>query len=158
MDVVPIGGERGVLAPEVGTKQLISTIQEVKTHGSDPTTGEATDPWDTVQDEFGDLGRRLKDTYAKVASEGGPSEEEIKDAFGTLLGAWNQVAESVTTALENPEVRQHLKAAAGSLASALGNTINDLGAELRDAENGESATAEGEAGADERGKSGAGAG
>ncbi|HUG08850.1 MAG TPA: hypothetical protein VMP13_08155 [Acidimicrobiia bacterium] len=102
----------------------------METHESDPTTGEATDPWDTVQDEFGDLGSRLKETYRKVASDGGPSDEEIKDAFGTLVGAWGQVAGSVSTALQDPEVREHLKAAASSLATALGRTISELGSEL----------------------------
>ena len=82
--------------------------------------------------EFGDLGRRIKETYRRVASVGGPSEEEIKDAFGILMGAWDQVAESVTTALRDPDVREHLKGTASSLASALGKTITELGTELRD--------------------------
>jgi hypothetical protein len=115
----------------VGTKQLIGTIKEVETHDQDPTTRDGTDPWHTVQDEFGDLGQRLKETYRRVASDGGPSEEEIKQAFGTLVGAWDQVAESVSSALQDPEVRQHLKAAATSLATALGDTISELGNELR---------------------------
>lgn len=84
--------------------------------------------------EFEDLGRRIKETYRKVASDRGPSEEEIKEAFGTLMGAWDQVAESVTTALRDPDVREHLKGTANSLASALGKTITELGTELRDQE------------------------
>jgi hypothetical protein len=115
----------------MGTKQLIGTIQEVETHDQDPTTHEDADPWHTVQDEFGDLGQRLKETYRKVASDGGPSEDEIKQAFGTLVGAWDQVAESVSSALQDPEVRHHLKAAARSLGAALGDTISELGNELR---------------------------
>jgi hypothetical protein len=141
-----IGRQDRVLAAEVRAKQLVGTIEEVETHDKDPTTDEHGDPWNTVQDELGGLGQRLKDTYRKVASEGGPSEEEIKDAFGTLASAWDQVAESVSTALQDPEVRQKLKTAASSLATAMGNTINELGAELR--QYGDDATASADDGND----------
>lgn len=132
VDIVAVGSQSGVLAPVVGAKQLVGTIEEVETHEHDPTTEEPVDPWRNVHEEFGGLGQRLKDTYKKVAAEGGPTEEEIKDAFGTLLGAWDQVATSVTSALQDPEVRDKLKDAASSFASALGATISDLGSELRD--------------------------
>lgn len=104
----------------------------METHENDPTTD--GDTWDEFQDEFEGLGERLKDTYRKVASENGPSEKDIKDAFGTLMGAWDQVAESVSTALKDPEVRERLKAAASSFASAVGNTISELGTELNQEE------------------------
>ncbi len=104
----------------------------METHENDPTTEESTDPWTTFQGRFEGLGDQLKDTYRKVASEGGPSEEEIKEAFGTLLGAWEQVAESVTTALQDPEVRLRLKEAASSFATAMDTTIRELGSELKD--------------------------
>ncbi|HEX6300148.1 MAG TPA: hypothetical protein VF148_06770 [Acidimicrobiia bacterium] len=106
----------------------------METHGNDPTRDEARDPWNRLHDEFSGLGERLKDTYRRVATEGGPSEEEIKDAFGTLLGTWGQLAESVSTALQDPEVRQELKAAAGSFAAAVGTTIGDLATELTEPE------------------------
>jgi hypothetical protein len=131
---VTVGGEHGVSASVVGAEQLVSTIEEVETHENDPTAERADDPWNTFHDEFGGLGKRLKDTYRKVSSADGPSEEEIKDAFGTLMDAWDQVAESVTTALRDPEVRERLRAAASSFASAVGNTISELGNELRDDE------------------------
>jgi hypothetical protein len=104
----------------------------VKTHDHDPTADEPLDPWSTFHEEFGGLGDRLKDTYKRVAAEGGPSEEEIKDAFGTLLGAWDRVAESMSTALQDPEVREKLKDAASCFAAAVGNTISELGSELTD--------------------------
>ena len=127
-----IGGNHGVPAPEVGAKQLIGTIEEVETHDQDPTTEDGRDPWTTFHEEFGGLGDRLRDTYRKVANGGGPSEQEIKEAFGTLLGAWDQVAESVMSALEDAEVRQRLKTATASFATAVGATISELGSELRD--------------------------
>jgi hypothetical protein len=103
----------------------------VETHQHDPTTDAPGDPWVAATSEFRDLGQRLRDTYRQVADERGPSENEIRDAFATLAGAWGQVAESVGGALKDPEVRQHLKQAASAFASAIGTTITDLGSELR---------------------------
>jgi hypothetical protein len=77
------------------------------------------------------LGDRLKDTYRRVAADRGPSEDDIKGAFATLVGAWDQVAESVTSALRDPVAREHLKKAASSFATALGSTISDLGDEFK---------------------------
>lgn len=130
---MPVGGEDRVLSPVVGAKQLVCTIQEVETHEDDPTT-EGQDPWNTFQEEFGGLGERLKGNYRRVASEDGPTEEEIKEAFATLAGAWDQIATSVSSALQDPEVRRKLKDAASSLATAVGTTINELGTELRGTE------------------------
>ena len=84
-----------------------------------------------MTDDFGGLGRQLKDTYRKAAKDRGPSDDEIKKAFSTLAGAWDQVAESVSTALTDPDIRDQLKEAASSFATALGATITELGAELR---------------------------
>lgn len=94
----------------------------------------SADPWQTVSGELGDLRGRIADTYRRVANDHGPSEEEIRQAFATLAGAWDQVAESLTTALRDPDVRERLKSAAGSFASALGATISELGSELGNAE------------------------
>ena len=112
-------------------EQLVGTIEQVETHSDDPKAEYAADPWDEVTNELGSLGNRLRDTYRKVADERGPSEEEIKDAFSTLLNAWDQVSESVSTALNDPETREHLKQAASSFASALGNTMSGIGDEIR---------------------------
>lgn len=84
-----------------------------------------------MSSEFSSLGDRLKDTYRRVASDTGPTEDEIKDAFATLAGAWDQVAASFSTALNDPATRAHLKKAASSFAAALGTTITDLGDGIR---------------------------
>ena len=129
-EVRPIGADHGVPSPVVGPKQLIGTIEQVETHQPDPTSNESVDPWETASSDFSSLGDRLRDTYRRVASEGGPSEDELKNAFATLLGAWEQVAASLSTALNDPDTRAHLKRAAGSFAAALGATITDLGSEF----------------------------
>jgi hypothetical protein len=99
-------------------------------HDTDPTTDPRNDPWDDVTYRFGELGHRLKATYRKVADEQGPSEDEIKGAFATLAGAWDQIAESVSDILRDSETRDGLKRAANSLASALGSTLSDLSSEF----------------------------
>lgn len=144
-----VRGRDGVSAPVVGAKQLVGTIQEVESHDNDPTAEDGRDPWSEFHDEFGELGDRLKETYRKVTSEHGPSEEEIKEAFGTLIGAWDQVAESVSAALQDPEVRERLKAAASSFATAVGNTITELGTELKDPDEWEPTTSADGAGSTE---------
>ena len=131
-DVVAIRRDDSVLAAVVRPEQLVCTIEKVETHDQDPTSEPTNDPWTTFQDEWSELSDQLKDTYRKVASDGGPSEDEIKDAFGTLVGAWHQVAGSVSSALQDPEVRQRLKDAGSAFATAVGRTITELGAELKD--------------------------
>ncbi len=91
------------------------------------------DPWETVSEDFRGVLHSLKEAYRGASNGDGPSEEEIREAFGTLLGAWDKVAEAVSAALAKPEVRERLKETAGSLATALGATITDLGEELRSA-------------------------
>jgi hypothetical protein len=120
----------------MGSKDLVGTIEKVEPHETDPTSNGRPDPWDTVTDEFDGLGRRLKDTYQKVGDGRGPNEEEIREAFSTLARAWDQVAESVSMALQDPLVRQRLKTVASSLATAVGATISELGKELRAAADG----------------------
>jgi hypothetical protein len=118
----------------VGTEQLVGTIEEVETHDPDPTTSPTPDPWETVSDDFRGLLDRLKEAYRSVSQERGPSEDEVREAFGILLAAWDKVAETVTGALSDPEVRDGLRSATSSLATALGATVTQLGEELRRAQ------------------------
>jgi hypothetical protein len=103
----------------------------VDTHRPDATSNGEVDPWDAVSAEWTALKDRLRRTYQDLASDEGPSEEEIKGALSTLAGAWDQVAASFSAAMGDPETRAQLKKAAGSLASALGATVSGLGEEIR---------------------------
>ena len=138
-----IGSGDGVLSAKVGPKELVGTIEKVETHENDPTSESSTDPWTTFQVEWTELGDQLRDTYRKVSNDEGPTEEEIKDALGTLAGAWSRVAGSVSEALQDPEVRQRIKDAGSAFATAVGRTISELGDELRDAEDWEPTTVDG---------------
>lgn len=87
-----------------------------------------------MSSEFEELKGRLADTYRRVSNDHGPTEDEIRQAFATLAGAWDQVAESVTTALKDPDVQERLKDAAGSFATAFGVTLSELGSVLKTGE------------------------
>ena len=113
----------GVPPSTIGT---IGAMDDRLYGSSDPTE----DPWDNVGLEFKKLGGRLRDAYGRAADGAGPTEEEVRDAFAVLARAWSQVAGSVGEALKDPEVRDILRSAASSLATALGSTISDLGTEL----------------------------
>ncbi|HEX6145255.1 MAG TPA: hypothetical protein VF083_00665 [Acidimicrobiia bacterium] len=102
----------------------------METHRPDPTSEETTDPWDNVSSELSSLGERLRLIYERVASEDGPTEEEIRSAFATLAGVWDQMAGSLSAALADPETRAQLRRAAGAFAAALGASISGLGEEL----------------------------
>jgi hypothetical protein len=116
----------------MGPEDLVGTIEKVETHADDPTSPE--DPWDTVAAEFRALGRRFRETYGKATADGGPTEDEVREALATLARAWGQIAGSVGAALQEPEVRRQVKEAASTFATAVGNTITDLGSELNRAE------------------------
>jgi hypothetical protein len=133
VNVASVGTWNRVPSAEVGPKELIGTIEQVKMHDRDPTTDADSghDPWEAVSGEFAELKSRLADTYRRVSNDHGPTEDEIRDAFSTLAGAWDQIAESVTTALRDPDVQEKLKDAAGSFATALGTTMTELGSVLR---------------------------
>ncbi len=81
--------------------------------------------------QFASLRERLTETYRKAAADEGPTEEEIKKAFSTLAGAWDQVASSFSAAMSDPDTRAHLKRAASSFAAAVGATVSALGEELK---------------------------
>jgi hypothetical protein len=103
----------------------------VETHQPDPTSNRETDPWDAASIEWSSLKDRLWSTYRQAASNGGPTEEEIKKALATLAGAWDQVSASFSAALSDAETRASLKRAAGSFAAALAATVSGLGEDIR---------------------------
>jgi hypothetical protein len=83
-----------------------------------------------VRVELDGAGGRFRDIYQRVSSGEGPSESELRDAFSTIAGAWDQVSETFTTAMSDPDLRMQLRRALSSLATAVGNTLTELGDEL----------------------------
>lgn len=82
-------------------------------------------PWSELTDDIIGLAERVKATYRRVADETGPSEDEIRQAFSTLAGAWNQMAGSVGAAFQDEDVRHHLRKAGSSLLDAIGATLSE---------------------------------
>jgi hypothetical protein len=82
--------------------------------------------WAELTDEILALGSRLRQTYAETVDGKGPTEEEVRQALSTLGRAWNHMAGAFGVAIQDREVRQHLRRAAGSLASAVATTLEEF--------------------------------
>lgn len=91
-----------------------------------PQTPETDGAWADLTDEILALGDRLRHTYEEASDGNGPTEDEIRQALSTLGRAWNQMAGAVGVAIQDQQVRQHLKRAAGSLASAVAATLEEF--------------------------------
>lgn len=130
--VVTVRCDDRVSSAVVGPKDLVGTIEKVETHDQDHTPEADNDPWTDFHEAFNGLKERWRATYEQTAGEDGPSSEQVREALGTLAGVWDRMAGSVSAALSDPAVREQLKDAGSSLASAIGTTISDLGAELRE--------------------------
>lgn len=115
----------------MSSKKLVGTIEQVEIHESDPIDNVDDDPWDRLADEFASLGEKLKSRYREVAGTEGPTDEELKAALRTLGGAWDRVADAVTAAMKDEEVRRSVKQTANSLAEAIGAAFNEIPTYLR---------------------------
>ncbi len=84
-----------------------------------------------MADTWSNIGDRLRDRYQDVVGDQGPSENEVREAFKTLGTAAQAVFDSIGSAMKDPEVRSQVKDAVAGFASAMGQTFNDLGEEIR---------------------------
>ncbi|HSJ27147.1 MAG TPA: hypothetical protein VLB67_02985 [Acidimicrobiia bacterium] len=91
----------------------------------------AEDPWEEAGRRWASIGEKLRERYREMSGEGGPSEDEVKSALETLGEAARAVADSMGSAMKDPEVRDQVKDAAASFVTAIGQTFSQLGAELR---------------------------
>jgi hypothetical protein len=129
-DLPPVRG--GAIGESVvSSKKLIGTIEQVEKHEGDPIDNTDDDPWDRLADQFASLGEKLKSRYREVAGAEGPSDEELKAALRTLGGAWDRVADAVSAAMRDEEVRKSVKQTAKSLAEAIGAAFNEIPTYLR---------------------------
>lgn len=103
----------------------------METHDTDPIDRPESDPWERLGDQFASIKDKLKDTYRQQATDDGPSEDEVKDAFRTLGKAWDRLADAVGAAVKDEGVRQQAKDAATGFFDAVGSAFSQLGSELR---------------------------
>jgi hypothetical protein len=81
---------------------------------------------------FNELGRKIKDHY-QTSGEAGPDDEEVKEAFKTIAGAWDRVVESIGSAFRDPELKAQVRSTGSAIAKAVGTAFNDAGKEIRKA-------------------------
>jgi hypothetical protein len=129
-DFSPVG-RSPVGETEMSPEKLIGTIEQVETHEDDPIDNADDDPWDRLANQFSSLGDKLKSRYRATAGSEGPSEEELKAALRTLGGAWDRLAEALSAAMKDEEVRRSVKQTASSLAEAIGAAFNEIPSYLR---------------------------
>jgi hypothetical protein len=93
-----------------------------------------SDDWRKVGDQFAVIGERFKEHYEKTESsdpEEDASVDEVRSALRTLGDALDHVFTAVGEAFRDPALRTEAKEAAGSIATALGATFNELSEEVR---------------------------
>jgi hypothetical protein len=100
-------------------------------HNEDHTETDPVDPWDEFAARLGSVKDRFRKAYEASSDGQGPSQDEIRSAFAVLGDMWSSVAGSVSSALRDETTRRDLAGTAGSLASAIGATLSQLGTEIR---------------------------
>lgn len=103
----------------------------MESHERDPRADEPDDPWLQAGERFTELTERLRERYRSMAGDDAPSEEQIREALQTLGSAAETMVESVGDAARDPQVRSQVKDAAAGFVSAIGQTLAQLGDELR---------------------------
>jgi hypothetical protein len=87
---------------------------------------EAKDRWDEVGDQFGQLGRRLKDRFEANAAFGPEERETVTDALRQLSDALDAGFTTIGDTLRDPGMRDELKTAGNSIADAIAATLRDV--------------------------------
>ncbi len=91
---------------------------------SDPTS------WDDVGDRFARLGRTLQDRWTTAGDEGAAeakaAADEVDGALDGVRASLEGLADTITRTVNDPQVHDSARAAAGGLVEALGNSLSDL--------------------------------
>ena len=90
------------------------------------------DPWYQAGERFSSIAAKLRDRYAEIVGEDGPDEDEVRDAMKTIGTAAQSLVESISASMRDPEVRDQMKDASSTFFSAIGQTLSELGEELRE--------------------------
>jgi hypothetical protein len=87
---------------------------------------EAKERWDEVGEQFGQLGRRLKDRFEANAAFGPDERETVTDALRQLSDALDAGFTTIGDTLRDPGMRDELKTAGNSIADAIAATLRDV--------------------------------
>jgi hypothetical protein len=96
---------------------------------------EAKRAWDEVAKRFGEVGRRVGEQYRRLGDEAASSTEAgsgaIGDAVREAVDELDHAFTSVGETLRDPQAKESLRHAVGSLGDALETTFAQIGQELR---------------------------
>lgn len=87
--------------------------------------------WDEAGERFAAFGRALAARYKQLEQEQGAQEREVRDALRTVTQTLDRAFTSLGDTLRDPHAKEELKAAARSLADALGSTFEEVAEEVR---------------------------
>lgn len=93
-------------------------------------TEDATPRWDEVGERFTRLGHTLKDRWADQRDEaseaGAAAADEVKGALDGVTASLDELAHTITRTVNDSEVHDAARAAAGGLVDALSASLGDL--------------------------------
>lgn len=115
--------------PEVSTKQLVGSIQQVEQHEDEVTPED--DLWDEVAERLASIRSKVRGHFREEESPTEPSKDEIKQALRTLGSAVERGADAVGDAFRDPEMKEEIRKLGSSLVAAFGAAFREIGEELR---------------------------
>lgn len=91
--------------------------------------------WDEVGERFAVFGRALAARYKQLEQEAGMTADEdrrkLEEALQTVTRTLDQAFTSLGDTIRDPNAKQGLKDAAGSIGTALGVTFSEVSDEIR---------------------------
>jgi hypothetical protein len=82
--------------------------------------------WDEVGDRFSKLGRTLQNRWTENREGDDEGSEEVRDAMDGVRASLDDLADAITRTVNDPEVHDSAKAAAGGLIEALTASLDQL--------------------------------
>jgi len=91
--------------------------------------------WNDVGERFARLGRTLQDTWSAAGDEGAAeakaAADQVEGALDGVRASLDGLADTITRTVNDPQVHDSARAAAGGLVEALGSSLSDLANRLQ---------------------------
>ena len=98
--------------------------------GDPGAPGENGSGWRETGEEFDSLRSSFRSSYREGA-DGGPSREQVADAFGILAGAIAHMVAGAGNTLKDPAVKSQVHKTTRTAATTIATTFSEWAAELR---------------------------
>jgi hypothetical protein len=82
--------------------------------------------WDEVGDRFTELGRTLKDRWSQHREGDADAALEVRDAVDGVRASLDDLADTITRTVNDPEVHESARSAASGLVEALTSSLDQL--------------------------------